>query len=499
MTEAGVRCSVFGVRSGPTENRAPRTASLILAVGLSLVLGGCAVGPNYKRPPIAAPEQNRGEAGAAQAASLADQAWWQVFQDEALQGLIGEALKNGYDVRLAAARVEEARANAGIARADFFPQIGYSAQWSRTRESQLLAPGVGVVNIHDVNLGLSWELDLWGRIRRSNEAALAQYLASEEARRGVVLSLVSEIATDYFQLRQLDQRLEIARRTTAAFQETYDLFDRRLGAGMASALETASAEASLANVAGQVPLLESQIVALENSIGLLVGRNPGAIARGAALTEQFLPPEVPAGLPSDLLRRRPDVREAEQQLIAANANVGVAMASFFPTISLTGAFGGVSTDVSNLFSAGKTWSVAAGLTGPLFQGLRLKNQYDARVAQWEQAKAEYERTVTNAFGEASSAIVAHQKLALAEKEQARAVAAYRQAVTLSNQRYVAGFAGYLDVLQAEQNLFPAENALALVRFGRLANLVELYKALGGGWNLADPSWALPASGEPKKP
>jgi multidrug efflux system outer membrane protein len=187
------------------------------------------------------------------------------------------------------------------------------------------------------------------------------------------------------------------------------------------------------------------------------------------------------------------VREAEQQLIATNAAVGVAMANFFPRISLTGAFGGISPQVADLFGPGKTWSIAGGLTGPLFQGLRLKNQYDARVAQWEQARVQYERTVTNAFAEASSAIVAHQKLAEAEKEQARAVAAFRQAVTLSNQRYVAGFAGYLDVLQAEQNLFPAENALALLRFNRLANFVQLYKALGGGWNVQDPTWVRPGS------
>lgn len=471
---------------------------LLAALLLPLTLAGCAVGPNYKRPPIAAPAETRGESGPAQAASLADRPWWEIFGDETLKGLLDEALKNGYDVRLAAARVEEARANAGIARSDFFPQIDYQAQWSRSRQSEFVAPGVGAVSLHDVNLGLTWELDLWGRIRRSSESALAQYLASEEARRGVLLSLVSEVATDYFQLRQLDWRIEIAKRTTAAFQETFDLFGRRLEAGMASALETASAEASLASVAGQVPQLESQVVALENAIGLLLGKNPGPIARGASLTDQFLPPEVPAGLPSDLLRRRPDIQQAEQQLIAANANVGVAMANFFPTISLTGAFGGVSTDVSNLFSAGKTWSIAAGLTGPLFQGLRLKNQYDARVAQWEQAKAQYEKVVTSAFGEVSSAIVAHQKLAQAEKEQARAVAAYRQAVTLSNQRYVSGFAGYLDVLQAEQNLFPAENALAQIRFNRLANFVQLYKALGGGWNVADPSWARTSSTALKK-
>ncbi|HSP94276.1 MAG TPA: efflux transporter outer membrane subunit [Thermoanaerobaculia bacterium] len=470
-----------------------RVGARILGVVLSLVACACAVGPNYKRPEISAPGEVRGETGPAQAASLADRAWWEIFNDETLQGLIDEVLKNGYDVRVAAARVEEARANAGIARSEFYPQIGYSAQWSRARESGFFAPGVGTLSLHDVNLGLSWELDLWGRIRRSSESALAQYLATEEARRGVLLSLVAETATDYFALRQLDLRLEIARRTQDAFQETYDLFNRRFEAGMASSLETASAEASLAVVAAVVPQLESQVVAQENAIDLLLGRKPGPIARGAVLNDQYLPPEVPAGLPSELLQRRPDLLEAEQQLVAANANVGVAMASFFPTISLTGAFGGISTDVSDLFASGKTWSIAAGLTGPLFQGLRLKNQYDARVAQWEGARALYEKAVTNAFTEVSSAVVAHQKLADAEKELTRAVAAFREAVTLSNQRYIAGFAGYLDVLQAEQNLFPAENALAQLRFTRLANFVQLYKALGGGWNLSDPTWVRSAS------
>ena len=470
----------------------------ILGVVLSLVACGCAVGPNYKRPAIAAPGEVRGAAGPAESASLADRPWWEIFQDRTLQGLIDEALKNGYDVRVAAARVEEARANAGIARSDFYPQIGYSAQWTRVQEPGLLAPGVGVLNYHNVNLGLSWELDLWGRIRRSSESALAQYLATEEARRGVLLSLVAETATDYFALRQLDLRLEIARRTKDAFQETYDLFSRRFEAGMASSLETASAEASLAVVAAVVPQLESQIVAQENAIDLLIGRQPGPIARGAVLNDQYLPPEVPAGLPSELLERRPDLLEAEQQLVAANANVGVATANFFPTISLTGAFGGLSTEVSDLFASGKTWSIAAGLTGPLFQGLRLKNQYDARVAQWDAARALYEKAVTNAFTEVSSAVVAHRKLADAEKELTRAVAAFREAVSLSNQRYISGFAGYLDVLQAEQNLFPAENALALLRFSRLANFVQLYKALGGGWSLTDPTWAGPAPGGLKK-
>ena len=466
--------------------------AMVLALGLC----GCAVGPNYKPPPITSPEQARGQVGPVEAASLADQGWWEVFQDQTLKALIQEALENGYDVRIAAARVEEARANAGIARSDFFPQIQYQGQWSRSRQSDFVVSGGATtavrnppVNLHDVNLGLTWEIDLWGRIRRSSEAALAQYLSTEEARRGVMLSLVAEVATQYFQLRQLDRELEIAKTTTVAFQETYDLFRRRLEGGAASALETSSAEASLAIVAAQVPLLESQIVARENAIGLLLGRNPGPLTRGAVLTDQLLPPEIPSGLPSDLLQRRPDLRQAEQQLVAANASVGVAMANFFPTVSLTGAFGGVSPDVSSLFAAGKTWSIGAGLVGPLFSGLRLKNQYDARVAQWQQATLQYEQAVTSAFHEVSSALVAHEKLAQAEREQARAVAAYQEAVRLSNQRYLAGLASYLDVLQAQQQLFPTENTLAQTRFNRLANLAQLYKALGGGWKIRDPGWA----------
>ena len=463
-----------------------------------LLVGGCAVGPNYKRPPITAPEQTRGQIGPVEAASIADSAWWDVFGDETLRGLIADALRNGYDVRIAMARVEEARANAGIARADFFPQIDYSGQWSRSRQSGAAfgIPDVRPINLHDVHVDASWEIDLWGRIRRSSEAALAEYLGTEEARRGVLLSLVSEIATQYFQLRQLDLDLDIAKRTRAAFQETYDLFNRRLEGGAASALETSSAEASLANVAAQIPRLESQIVAQENAISLLLGRNPGAIPRGATLTDQAFPPEIPPGLPSDLLQRRPDLKEAEQRLVAANANVGVAMAHFFPTISLTGAFGGISPEVSSLFTTGKTWSIAGGLTGPFFHGLRLKNEYDARVAQWEQVKLAYERSVTSAFAEVSSAIVAYEKLVQVEEQQVRAVAALQKAVQLSNDRYLAGLASYLDVLQAEQQLFPAENALAQTRFDRLANFVALYKALGGGWNIQDPTWTQTASGNP---
>jgi multidrug efflux system outer membrane protein len=473
-------------------------ASTLTAVAL---LTGCAAGPEYKRPPVTVPEQIRGlalpaDAGAAEpgavpaeVASLADEAWWQIFRDPALQALIDEALRNGFDVRLAAARVEEARANAGIARSEFFPGIQADGGWSRGRRSGFVSPVAQPVNLYDVNLGLSWEIDLWGRLRRLNEAALARYLATEDARRGVLLSLVSDVATSYFRLRELDFQLEIARRTATAFKETHALFSRRLEAGTASALETSSAEASLATTSASIPDLERQIVAEENVLGLLLGRNPGDIPRGAALNDQPLPQQVPAGLPSDLLKRRPDILQSEQQLVAANADVGVTVADFFPTISLTGAFGGVAPQVSDLFGEGRTWSVGGGLLSPLFQGRRLKNQHRAAVARWEQAKVEYERSVTNAFVEVSSALVAYQKLADTETEQARAVAAYREAVRLSNSRYLAGLSDYLEVLQAQQQLFPAENSLARTRFDRLATLVELYRSLGGGWQLDDKDWA----------
>ncbi len=462
---------------------------LVLAAG---VLGSCAVGPTYRRPEVATPAATRGEIGPAQAASLADQAWWDVFHDDALRSLVAEALQNGYDVRIAAWRVEEARALAGISRAQLYPEFQVSADWTRSRASLFKSPvPPKPVNLYDVNLGASWELDLWGRIRRSNQAALAQYLATEEARRGVMLSLVSEVATDYFQLRLLDLQLEIARRTATAFSETRDLFNRRLSGGAASALETASAEAALASTKANIPNIERQITVQENLLDVLLGREPGEIPRGAALDDQFLPPEIPAGLPSDLLERRPDLREAEQNLIAANAEVGVATANLFPTISLTGAFGGVAPGVTQLFGDGRTWSVGGGLLTPIIQAGRLKRLRRAAVAQWEQAKVGYEQSVTGAFAEVSSALVAYQKLADVEAEQNRAVASYREAVRLADMRYVAGLSDYLEVLQAQQQLYPAENALAVTRFDRLAALVELYKALGGGWKLPDRAWPHP--------
>src|SRR5262249_33757782 len=321
------------------------------------------------------------------------------------------------------------------------------------------------------NVGLSWEIDLWGRVRRLNEAARARYLATEEGRRGVLLSLAADVATAYFRLRELDFQLEIAKRTAGAFQETHDLFNRRLEAGTASSLETSSAEASLATTTATIPDLERRIEEQENLLAFLLGRNPEAIPRGDALNDQILPPEIPSGIPSDLLKRRPDLREAEQELIAANADVGVAVANYFPTISLTGAFGGISPQVSDLFHEGKAWAIGGGLLTPIFQGGRLKNEHRAALARWEQARTSYEKSVNNAFVEVSTALVAYQKLADVEKELTRSVAAHRDAVSLSNSRYLSGLSDYLEVLQAQQQLFPAENALASTRFERLATLL----------------------------
>ena len=485
--------------------------------GILILLNGCAVGPDYERPPVSSPIEFRGQTGTpatapaaapggtaaaeapaagAEAASLADQAWWDVLQDETLRGLIDEALRNGYDVRRAAWRVEEARANAGLARSEFFPQIQGEAGWTRGRVSEFVSPFPGTLDLTNVNVGFSWELDLWGRIRRLNEAALARYLATEEARRGVLLSLVSEVATGYFQLRALDTELEIARRTSQAFEETHTLFSNRYEAGLASALETASAAAPLRSTQAVIPDLERRIVAQENLIALLLGRSPGDVPRGAALDAQVLPPAIPSGLPSELLKRRPDLRQAEEELIAANADVGVTVANYFPTLSLTGVFGGVAPQVSELFKDGKQWSIGGSLLSPLFQGRRLKNQNRAAVARFEQAKVGYERAVTNALGEVSTALVAYERLATVEEQQAQAVDAYREAVDLAHSRYRSGLADYLDVLQAQRQLFPAENALAQVRFERLAVLVDLYRALGGGWRLEGGGWTMAQAGAP---
>ena len=455
----------------------------LLAAGL---FTGCAVGPHYQRPAISVPEIYRSHIGTPEAASLADLPWWDVFRDETLQGLIAETLTNNYDLRTAAARVEEARAFVGVARSEFFPQTDYRGgvgQAHGAAQFFVPAPGGQTKDVFAGLFNLAWELDVWGRIRRSTEAALAELLASEEFRRAIVLTLVSDVAQVYFELRELDLELEIARRTTESFQKTLDLFTRRLQLGVASKLETARAEAALANTAAIIPNLERRIVAKENQLSVLLGRNPGSILRGMPLVDQAFPPTTPPGLPSQLLERRPDVRQAEQILIAANARVGVAEANFFPRIGLTSLYGGASSEIENVVKGnGNIWALTGQLTGPLLQGGLLYENYQATLAQWEQEKLQYEQTVLRAFQEVSNALTDQQKLAEAQREQARAVAALQESVRLATLRYTGGFANYFEVIEAQQQLFPAENALAQTQRDRLLAVVQLYKALGGGWS-----------------
>jgi len=458
-------------------------APLIL---VACLFTGCAIGPNYLKPTSTAPEAYRGQVEAPEATSLADLPWWEVFQDNALKGLIEEALQNNYDLRTAAARVEQARALAGVARSEFFPQIDYEGGAGRARgASQFFVPipGGQTKNAFTGLFTLAWELDVWGRIRRSNEAALAQLFAGEEFRRGVVLSLVSEVAQAYFELRELDLELEIAQRTTTSFQQTLDLFTRRLQLGVASKLETARAEAALASTAATISNLERRIVAKENQISVLLGRNPNPIPRGALLVDQALPPVTPPGLPSQLLERRPDILQAEQSLVAANARVGVAKANFFPRIGLTSLYGGASDEVENVVKgSANIWAMSGQLIGPILQGGLIYENYQAAIAQWEQTKLQYEQSVITAFQEVSNALTDQQKLAEVRKEQARAVAALQESVRLSTLRYTGGFANYFEVIDAQQQLFPAENTLAQVQRDQLIAVVQLYRALGGGWS-----------------
>jgi len=451
------------------------------ALAALAMCAACTVGPNYKRPVLVVPGAYYGETTPAEAASIADTPWFDLFRDPALRSLIDEALRNGFDARIAAARVEQARAQYGIAGSQRFPNIGYEGAYEYGHTSTFATPSDVTGGVIIANVNASWELDLWGRIRRLNEAARAQYLATEEARNGVLLSLISEVAAAYFDLRELDEQLDIAKRNTAAFQSTADLFRRRFEGGTASRLDTSRAEALLATEAAQIPLLEQAIVAKENQIDLLLGRNPGPVERGLTLDQQPIPPDVPPGLPSALLLRRPDVRQAEQELIAANANIGVAEAAFFPTLSLTGLLGGQSPELANLLGSGHTWSIEAGLLGPIFNGGRLRSEKQLAIAQFEEARLLYERDVTAALGEVSSDLVANQKLGEAETQRSKAVDLDREAVQLATLRYESGFSAYFEVLDAQEQLLTAETALAQTRRDRLVAIVDLYRALGGGW------------------
>jgi len=466
----------------------PRILLRCFAAAVSVLFAGCAVGPNYKRPAMATPDRFR-FATDQSTNSFGDLPWWEVFQDSQLQALIHEALTNNYDLKRAVARVEQARQQVTVARSPLFPQVGYGGDVGRGRNALFNSPAVlngATESSAQVNVNAIWEIDFWGRIRRLTEAARAQYLATDEARRGVTITLVSDVATAYFTLLDLDQELEIQRAATNAYAGSYRIFNERRINGVASRLETDRAEAALANAASIIPQLELQVAATENQLSVLLGRNPGPILRGSLTNQPALPPEIPAGLPSALLQRRPDVAASEQTLIAANANIGASFANFLPPIGLTTFFGKISPELS-AFSSGSVnaWNVGATLAGPLFQGGRLRAEYRAAKAGFDDAKAAYEKTVLTALQEVANTLIARDKLAEVRIYNEQAVAALTSSVELSIQRYVNGKSSYFEVLQAQQELYPTQRAVVQTRVNELINVVQLYRALGGGWQSKD--------------
>ncbi|HTP32097.1 MAG TPA: efflux transporter outer membrane subunit [Candidatus Acidoferrales bacterium] len=476
-----------------------RNIARCIAAGFVFLLAGCLVGPRYQRPAVTAPPLSRGQT-AAESTSLGDLPWWEVFRDDTLRKLVKTAVANNNDLRVAAQRVEQARQYRVQTRSEYFPSIGYEAGISGG-ENEFLGSPTGAVGERRgavaIGIGAVWEADVWGRIRRLNEYSLANYLATEQARRGVLLSLTGGVARAYFELLELYLRLEIAYRNVKSFEESLRIFQERLEAGTASRLDSTRAEAALAMTAAAIPELERRIAIQENEIRLLLGSAPGAIPREGTLLEQTMPPEVPAGIPSQLLERRPDVLEAEMKVRAANAQIGIATAAFFPKIGLTALFGRMSSPLED-FTSGRTMvlSGAASATGPIWEGRSLRAQKRQAVAAWEETRIEYEQTVLAAFRDVSNALITREKLEGVRQRQMEAVLAYQAAVEVSMQRYMAGKSGYFEVLEAQQQLVPAENALAQTELDRRLVIVQLYEALGGGWHLSDAEWNGQAGGTP---
>ncbi len=459
---------------------------------ISIVLTGCAVGPNYQRPVVQTPQSFRAPQplSAQQADSFADLKWWDVFKDEKLQDLVRTALVQNYDLRDAVARVEAARANLGITRSNQFPQVSASGnvQFNRlSRDGQFALPAsfVGSQNrtFGEATLNLlSFEVDLWGRLRRATESARANLLSADENRKAVATTLVSDVATAYFSLRELDYELDISKRTLDTRQASLELIKNRQGGGIATLLDLRQGEQLVYTASETIPTLQQQIEQTENRITLLLGKNPGEVVRGRSLTEQGFPPEVPTGLPSALLERRPDFRAAEQALVAANAQIGVAKAAYFPQISLSGFLGGQSTQLATLFSGPHSaWSFVPQITQPIFTAGRLKSTVKLTEAERESALIQYERVIQTAFTDVSNALIAHQRQRESRVQQEALVIALQDRTRLAYVRYRGGVDTLLNALDADRDLFQAELALSQIRLNELVSVVQLYKALGGGW------------------
>jgi multidrug efflux system outer membrane protein len=458
---------------------------LISVILASILIGGCTVGPNYHRPAVQTPTVYRdlkaSPQAQEQAASFADLPWWQVFQDPQLQDLIRTALKQNYNMQLATERINAERAQLSITRSNLFPQAQGSGNFTGGKDQNFQSKS----NFLALTADAAFQLDLFGKLRRETEAARAQLLGTEDAQRTVMLTLVSDVASDYFNLLQLDLELQITRDTAKTQEDSVKLTSFRLDHGVAIKLDVLQAQQVLDTADAQIPDLERQIGQEEDAISILIGDYPHGVPRGNPLVEQALPPEVPAGLPSALLERRPDIREAEQTLIAANAEIGVAKAQFFPQISLTGSGGGSfgrSSVFSNLMSSQTSiWSYGVQVSQPIFAGGAIRGNLHLAESQHEQALIAYKQAIQHAFGDVSDALIAYQKFHEVRIGQEQVVEDLQESVRLSIMRYQGGTTTYLEVLDGQRSLFAAQLTLAAARGNEYQSLVQLYRALGGGW------------------
>jgi outer membrane protein, multidrug efflux system len=457
-----------------------------VAAVLVLSISGCTVGPNYKRPDVDVPTTYRAapvsDAAANPSPALGEAKWFDVFQDEQLQNLIRVALQQNFDLRIAATRVLQAQAQLGITRADQFPNLSAGAGIGTQRQAATVLFHGFEETTGQVSLSASWELDFWGKYRRATEAARANLLASEWGRRAVVNTVISNVATTYFELRALDLQLEISKQTLASREDSLKLEQALEQNGSTSLVDVRQSEQLVYTASETIPNVERQIAQDENLINILLGRNPGPVERGRKLTDQPHPPSIPAGLPSALLERRPDIQQAEAQLIAANAQIGVAKAAFYPDISLTGTAGFQSLSLSKLFTGPSSfWNVGPTLTVPIFTAGKLRSNVHLTEAQQQQALLTYRQTIQQAFRDVSDSLIAYQKNREFREQQELLTASAEDSAKLAQIRYQAGVASYLEVLTNDTNFFAAQLNLASAQQNELTALVQVYNALGGGW------------------
>ena len=462
---------------------------------LSLILGGCMVGPDYRRPVVETPTAWRFEEKMAN--DLTDTLWWQQFNDPILNGLISTALRDSKDLKIATARLEEFRGRYDLARGALFPQVGASASAGQQRSTELgqvpLPSTVpNPVELYQGSLFASWEIDLWGKLRRGTEAARANLLGSEEERRGVILSLVASVAGAYVNLRSLDRQLEIARDTAMSRAKAQRIFALRFQAGFVSELELSQAKSEYESALAAIPSFEKAIAQQEDALSVLLGRNPVAIPRGKKIDDLGLP-AVPGGLPSDLLARRPDIRQAEQDLIAANAQIGIARARYFPDITLTGMFGWESTRLSQLFTGpARIWNWAVPATQPIFTGGSIAGQVKAVEAFRDEALYQYQKVIQNAFRDVEDALIDQRRTRVQLQTQVRQVESLQRYAEVARLRYDNGYTSYIEVLDAERNLFGATLAYWQTQGALFQALINLYKAMGGGWIVTVEKTSVPS-------